>query len=589
MHAPPTIPTERWTARRAGLALAAITLLALGLRLTGIGFLLPTFWEPDQRVYTTQVELLRASDPHPERDVDFGWYPLLVARIAASLPDPRPAVPPATLEEHLDAAGAQRRQIRSVIACLSVLLVPAVYLLARRFVRRDAALLAALLAAASTLHLWYAQQTRPHGASSAFIAWTLVAALAIRRRGTLPTYLGAGVALGLAVSVLQGGLAGLPPILAAHVLGPRRTWCKRTAWLLAALAITFGFIRVFYPFIFLPSAGFGADAAQFGVGEGQVNLSGHRFHLTKLNGHGFGVLLQAFWSYDPLLLALAAAALPCAFLLVRRSGPRSRPRWWPRLRRHADALVVLAFVLPFVLLFGMYGLTFVRFALPLVAIAALAAAVLYDRTRSLTGRRLILAACALQVVCALRLAHVRSRPDTARRAAAWIAANVDPERQRIVVDPGQDLPLLRHAESLAGPDPLLGIHNYPWVNYQAATPHAARDLPAFRIANLRFLRSEQRQRLFADPRAWILSQDADYVVVAVGCNAGTLELNQIEAGTRAAGELVARVSPLLVGRGDDGPLRYQDDSEIRKICLWWRVLVADSMGPVFEIYRLPRR
>ena len=263
-------PASCWTPRRTALALVALTAFGLALRLTGIGFLLPAYWEPDQRVYSTQVDLLRRGDPHPEVHV--------APRAADASPLPK------TLDEHLERASASRRQIRSVIASLSALLVPATYFLARRFLRREHALVAALLAATSVLHLLYSQQTRPHGVSSAMIAWALVGALVVRRRGDALAYAFAGLALGLAICTLQSGLAALPPLLVAHALCRRRRFWTRTAWLLGGLVIAFFAVRIFYPFLFLPSNREGVGKADGTPGGQKAEENGANCQGCRVTG-----------------------------------------------------------------------------------------------------------------------------------------------------------------------------------------------------------------------------------------------------------------------------------------------------------------
>ena len=51
-------------------------------------------------------------------------------------------------------------------------------------------------------------------------------------------------------------------------------------------------------------------------------------------------------------------------------------------------------------------------------------------------------------------------------------------------------------------------------------------------------------------------------------------------------ERVARFSPLAVDTGDGRPMPYQDDDFDSRPVWWWRAIVARSMGPVIEIYRL---
>src|SRR5258705_248250 len=132
-----------------------ITAAGLALRLSGVGFLLPQMTESDSRVIHEQVEHLERGDEHPERDRSFGFYPLLIARVTACVFDDAPPKTPAVdLEEHLRRASASHEHVRIVGTILSVLLIPATWLLARWFLSAGASLLAAAFAAGSTLNLF---------------------------------------------------------------------------------------------------------------------------------------------------------------------------------------------------------------------------------------------------------------------------------------------------------------------------------------------------------------------------------------------------------------------------------------------------
>jgi len=103
--------------------------------------------------------------------------------------------------------------------------------------------------------------------------------------------------------------------------------------------------------------------------------------------------------------------------------------------RRRDVLVCLGYVLPYVAVFGLYDLTFERFALPLVPFLAVAAACalsalwsrIPERRRSVyaaaTGAAAVLALPALGT---WRLGSFRSQPDTFELAARWLEEHAVP-------------------------------------------------------------------------------------------------------------------------------------------------------------------
>ncbi len=579
-----------WTRRRAGFALAAITLFALVVRLVGIGFQLPHEWEPDQRVYTTQVTLLRQGDPNPELDVNFGWYPLLPATIVASLPHGDAGPPPSNLEEHLAAASALRLEIRRVLATLSILVVPATYWIARRFGRRETALLAALIAAASIFHVWFAQQTRPHGLTTATTALGLVGALIVRRRGDAFAYLAAGALLGLAVSVLQSGLAVLPAILAAHVLCTRGNFWRRSMWLAAGLALTCVAVRLAYPFVFMVSAGSGKDAAQFGLEEQRFNLSGHSVDLGLLGPGGFRVMAEAWCDYDPGILALATLGILALGWATWR-GVRSSSAlgvWRALARDHADLLVVLSFALPYALVFGFYERTYPRFSLPfLPLLAVVAAKYALDPATPRWIRRGALALCVVQMALVVRLAAIRAEPSTAQLAAKWLIANADREHDRVMLQSGIDVPLLRDEKSRKDARLYVGSDARPWLLYQTEAARKGPLEPAWSMTNFAILRASSRELLKNDPGAWVRSLDTDWFVIARGISGRSLELDGAGRAIAANCELAARFTPLAFGLGEDTPFLYQNDIQVDKSSLWLHLPIALRMGAVIEVWRAP--
>ena len=127
----------------AALALVLLVVVAFALRVRGLDSSLPHAPELHERVFFAQVSLLESGAEHPERELDFGFYPQFVARLCTWFPATQPAEPH-TLGEHLAAAAVPRLHIRWVSMLLSLVILPATYLVARRFVARGTALLAVI-------------------------------------------------------------------------------------------------------------------------------------------------------------------------------------------------------------------------------------------------------------------------------------------------------------------------------------------------------------------------------------------------------------------------------------------------------------
>jgi hypothetical protein len=562
--------------RAALLGIAALTLVALALRLGGIDFGQPVALEQDCKI-PLQVERLESGDPHPEEDPEFRWYPLLVARLAALGPTRAEAPPGAPLERQLAAAARPHVTVRTTVALLAVLAVPGTFLLARAFLSPAWSLVAAAWVAFSLLGQSFAQQSRPHAPAASLFLLAVLAALRLRRRPSWGSYLLAGVATALALGTLQSAVLLAPALAAAHLEreGPRRILDPKLALVLVPIALA---VPAFYPFL------------QMGSGGNVLELGGHLIFLEQFNGRGFAALARALASYEPMLLALAAfGALALAF-------PGGRDRSQRSGARRADLAVALAFALPYVAVFGLYERTYERFALPLVpylaCLAAYALARLAERIpvsparRPLAAALLALLALALPGYACVRLAWIRSRPHTSEHAARWIAEHVDPRDAVLLFPPTLDLPIFRAPEGLvsAGRN-AAELRHLPWARYQTLHPERPDDA---RVWRLRWMPLEAGlERIAADPEGWLAGLGGDWAVIEVFAGnrvhpSGT----RIREALRRRATRVARFSP--DGRDDysEHPLGYQDETSVPPPHFLRRVLQARGTGPVIEIYRL---
>jgi len=414
--------------RRATLAaVTAVTLFAAGLRLTAPFHGLPCDAEPD--IYTVrQVERLR-SEGLTDRYLA-GWrYPLLFGTLTAALPweapDPDREAP---LADHLRSASAAHRWTRLVCAVASIAAVPLTLLLALRFMGLGGATLAALLLATSGLHTWMSVQARPHAPTAAVVVLALLACARWFERGRTRDGVLAGVAVGLSATALHSGaIAGIPLALVGAILlirrGPRTLVGSLAAGVLALAFVVWGYGLEPHE----PRDWYTREAALFeqaGVDTHHVPFGGHLMRDDLFNGRGFSVLFQGFRELDPILGAAA-----CLGLLVALVGLLV-----PRVRRAVDgagATVVAATFVPFLLVFGLYELSYDRFFLPIyplfallgaLGLQALAGAFGLGRRGRVIGATLVLA---LPALTSSRIAWLVTQPSAHTLVTEAVRAELD--------------------------------------------------------------------------------------------------------------------------------------------------------------------
>jgi hypothetical protein len=582
-----------------GAALVATCAVGFVLRFAGIGHLLPTITQLDAATVVDQVAELRASAAGHETKAATPYYPHLLARVVSWLPAP-PApdsAAPADVDEHLRRASATWIQVREVSVALSMLLVPLTWLFARRFLGPSWALLPAALVATSLLHVTFSAQERPHGAAASFMLLAVLAAMHLRRRPAFLAYLLAGLASGLAVGSLHYGAFALFSVIGAFVLVLRRgrslpRMLGHSAGLALAILVFAVFLRALYPFQFGP----GAETVhvQPVEGESAVNLSGHAVFLDRFRGGGFVAILSNLLSYDPVLLAAAAAGLLVLAFRLRRGGWRTLD---PELR--ADALVAASFLAPFLLALGLYDDTFERFLLATLPFLATAGAyglrAIAEKTRlrasSRSGRLLATSvvaglAPALALVPAANLAIDRASPDTLRCAAAWIRENVGPE-DRVVVVPYIDLPLLDG--DLAMADNAKRPWGSNWTRYQMKLSPEQKLGPKSEVFLFPGARLSAKQSLDRDPTGYFQDLGARYVVLGATDNRSLAwwRAREILLGDR---RLVSRFSCAKVDSGSNVGFLQRFVVNPLRMPFFLFVILSARMGPVIEIFRLdPQR
>ena len=567
--------------------LVLLTGAALVVRLTNLDFGLPQAHELDLHPYLLSLEWLRTGAPADPAAEAHQMYPLLVPYLADLLPAVPPAAAGSSLFEHLAAASAALVQLRGTVAVLSALVVPATWLLARRFLTPGWALLAAALAGSSLLSLVFSQQARPHAITATTYTLAVLGAMAARRRGDLCGWVFAGAGAALAIGTLQSGVAVLFSLAAAWLLRAR----SGGRWLdpLGAipLLLVAGGALWFYPFSTL--GGMSEQAGSTFV------LSGHLLILDDFRGHGFVVLLRTLSWYDPALLATALVGLVAAGIALAR-GVR------PRSRLERDELwIALAFALPYVLVIGLYDRTYERFASPLLPFLSLLGAWGLSVSTRWVGARshpgaarivgpiLALAALALPTYAAIRLAQVRGAPHTTELAARWIEEHVPAGSARIGLTPNLDLPLVRQAEDLVFQRrSTRERYDLIWSRYQALVGVDAIDAPRYDLGWPGAQEAKAVQRLMEDPQGLLRSAGADLFVLEVfgpdrpPFTAAAMRGRLVEGARR-----LARFTPDSRDDYSEHPFDYQDPTvRPHPPAFLPRLLQARRTGPVIEIYAL---
>lgn len=554
--------------------------LALFLRLRGIDFLLPHLPLSDSTGIGRQVDALHEKSWEAEFDPGHAPYPLLMAAVTvALLPEPPdfPSDRDTTLDEHVLAGSQPWLQIRLVSAWLSVLAVPAAWLIARRFASRGAAVLAAFLVAVSLIHVQFAAHEKPHGPQSAFFALAVVGALAVRRGAGPAAYLATGLAVGAAIAALHSGVLALGVLPVAHLLRTRERRGRSDVLMLAAAAVTVVVATALaYPAMFASAlARLGGGSAQ----TGQVLAIKDEVTLDRFDGSGFPVVVGGTWSSDPLLAIAVVIGLVGAIATAVRA-PRDRGRL-------ADLAVVLSFALPYFLATGVLAIMQERYLTVLVPFYAVLGA--YGLERASAALRLPRAASiaasvavvALAAWPAWRLAEVRAAPDTFELAARFFEREARPG-EAVLIPAALDLPLPRSAESLARNGPYAARSS--WLRYELRVPPEHRfGRPGWNVLIAPGPAPEVARALADDPLAYFRREGARWVVLPLGP-----AVEKVRSALERGATLVSRLTPEEHDRGLATMYAYQGQRwpDPWGEPLWRFVVSLARIGYTLEIWRL---
>ncbi|MBN1877013.1 MAG: glycosyltransferase family 39 protein [Anaerolineae bacterium] len=426
--------------------LGVILLLALALRLWGIGFGLPYEYHVDEVQYVRQAASMGSQGLEPVwwNNPPFYKYVLLaeygglfaVGRILgwyASTADfgARHMVDPTIL--YLLARGTT--------AVLGTLTVALAYLLGKTAYSRLVGLLSAVFLAVAFLHVRDSHFAVNDIPLTFFTTVMLLASIKIAQSGKPKWYAVAGIALGLGFATkYSAALAGFP-LLAAHLLSPGFRFAKgQWGWRrigLAALA-TCGAAVLGSPYFVLTPGKVIHDAYQALYLAGQSGFEG--WQIDPAGGFLF-YLKTLSWGLGIGLLLVSIAGL--IYDLVRRQPPD---------------VILATFILLGYLFWGRQQMYFARFIIPLIPPLLVLAAALVEKAAQRfapasgkVNRTLAIAALLLMaqpLTQSLRLDYLWTQTDTRTLARQWIEQNL-PADARIAVDWRTHAPPLSTADQPA--------------------------------------------------------------------------------------------------------------------------------------------
>lgn len=561
----------------AAFVLGAIVALALALRVRGLDYLLPHSTHLDATVIKNQVDALRRGVDASSTGALDEWYPYLLARLCALLPDPLATSSTLDLAGHLERASAPFLQLRWISILGALPIVVATYGLSRKFTERWAALLAAALVATSPLNISFAQQERPHAIAASFVALTVLAAMRLARRPTLGSCALVGLSASLSIGALQSGVAlGFPIVVAiGFALAAPREQRPRASTVAAGAFIALGLVaaglRLFYPFHFEGERGYLSLSEV--DGGASFNISGQSVHSSHFNGAGFDTLARTLFAYLPHVALLLALGMVSEVFAARARGRAGAPLW-----------IALAYAAPYTLVIGLHWLTWERYLMPLEPFFATFGA--WGLSRALARRpRVAITAAALLTAFGLalawRLGSVRSADDTHELAARWLAEHAR-ESDPILAMPYLDVPLLQRDETLARRPALTW-----WSSYQLAlTPE--RKLGARFDLVLPQGPKAARDEWGDDSLAHLERVGARFVLMQ---HVGENFRHKLAVRTREAlsqhAQLRARFSPLSTDNGAMAAFGIRRHRESYSRPFFRALFEHARMGPTIEIYELP--
>jgi hypothetical protein len=405
------------------IALAALLVIGLLLRLHGIDFGLPALNDPDELMFELgSVKMLREAtlNPgwfgHPATTTMYalaivnasvfatsyiaGWFPSVRAFADAIYSDPGLVILPGRVLMTLFALGTIALTCR----------------LGTRLGDRRVGLAAAALLTVSPLHIGYSQIIRSDMMATFFMLLSMLAALTFAREGTRRSFVMAGFWLAVAIATKWPFALGGGAMLGA--IGLRAWRMPEERGRLARNLVLFGTMTV--AFLLLVSPYLLLDLATV-----TRNLRGEA-QIRHLGATGYGLLGNIWWYVSgPIWSSLGILGTA----LVMLGGVIFR-------RRAEVGVIIVPVLLGLLLLFCMQTLVWERWILPILPLLAVVAgfglAAFHERvSMSLSGRALplllvMLVSGGTLVPLALSVqANARARlNDTRQQASAWALRNI---------------------------------------------------------------------------------------------------------------------------------------------------------------------
>jgi hypothetical protein len=406
-----------------GLAIGAVLLLALGLRLWGVDHGLPYAYNADENAhFVTRAIGIFGHDWNPNYYVNPPAYTYLVHLVLGIAYGGRAGVSDAFAADPTD-IWVLSRVLAGVLGTIAVWLL---YLAASRLVDRRVGLLAAGLMAVAFLPVFYSKLALNDVPTTAGVCLALWGAAGILRFGRARDYVFAGIGLGLACATkYTGGIVLLTIIGAA---GAQFAVSGGKGYATRGLAVVAGTALVAFlvsnPYAVLDFSAFTeglthqSDAS--GDAAGKLGLTQDNGYVYYLWSFGWGL------GWLPLALAVAGAV-----------------RLWFDEARLVGILVPP--VVLFVLFMGSQERYFGRWLLPvfpMVCILAAYAAIEFVDFVAASRPALkptlmalaVVAVCGQGFVYSLHSGLVLSRDDTRNLARDWMVTNV-PAGKKVVIEP----------------------------------------------------------------------------------------------------------------------------------------------------------
>jgi hypothetical protein len=408
---------------RWGLAIGAVLLLALGLRVWGVDHGLPYAYNADENAhFVTRAIGIFGHDWNPNYYVNPPAYTYLVHLVLGIAYGGRAGVSNAFAADPTN-IWVLSRVLAGILGTLAVWLL---YLTGSRLVDRRVGLLSAGIMAVAFLPVFYSKLALNDVPTLAGVCLALWGAAGILRFGRARDYLFAGIGLGLACATKYTGgivlLAILGAVGAQFAASGGKGFAARGMALAAVASLVMFFVA--NPYSVLDFSAFWdglthqSDAS--GDAAGKLGLTQDNGYLYYLWSFGWGL------GWLPLLLAVGGAV-----------------RLWFDERRLVGILVPP--VILFLLFMGSQERYFGRWLLPvfpfvciLAAYAAMEAvdwaAHWWPGLKPTFVALAVVAVCGQGFVYSLHSGLVLSRDDTRNLAREWMVANV-PAGKKVVIEP----------------------------------------------------------------------------------------------------------------------------------------------------------